>query len=370
MAFYPETDNDIRVDPVALTAVCGDIFRAAGMSAEDAQLLAETLVASDRRGVHSHGVLRTPDYVKKVTQDGVDPRGVPTVKSKVGGAIVVDGGNSMGQIGGTFAMDQAIEAARENGVAFAALENSNHCGAMDWYAMRASAVGMIGLCGTNALPTMAPVGGREKIVGINPVGLAIPGGDEGDFVLDFAFGATAHGKIRVYHQKGLAIPPGWALNAQGEPTTDAAEALVGLIQPIGGHKGVALGMAVGMLATLLTGAGYGLESGSMEEGAKPGRDGQFFIAINVATFTDLQSLRQRVDGIVQQVHASARASGIERLYVPGEIETLQSKRYSQDGILLPADTVRDILTVCKTLQIDPPEALVQAGFATSHEGAS
>lgn len=355
MALYPDSESDIRVDADRLLTVCAAVFEAAGMSRADAHLLAETLVASDLRGVHSHGVIRINDYVKKVTLEGVDPRGVPTVKSRVGGAIVVDGGNAMGQIGGTFAMDQAVEAARENGVAFAALENSNHCGAMDWYAFRAAAEGMIGLCGTNALPTMAPVGGREKIVGINPIGLAIPGGKEGDFVLDFAFGATAHGKIRVYDQKGLPIPRDWAFDAAGEPTTDAGEALVGLIQPIGGHKGVALGMAVGMLATLLTGAGYGLESGSMEEGAKAGRDGQFFMALNVAAFTDLEHLRQRVDGIVRQVHSAPRRAGVDQLYVPGEIETMQAERNRREGIALPEKTVSDILAACQAAGLAKPD---------------
>lgn len=332
---------------------CALVFQSSGMTAQDAELLSRSLVESDLRGVHSHGVIRVPDYVRKITKQGVDPRGAPSIKSQIGGAIVVDGGNAMGQIGGTYAMDQAIEAAKTVGIAFAALENSNHCGAMDWYAMRACAAGMIGLCGTNALPTMAPVGGREKIVGINPIGLAIPGGEEGDFVLDFAFGATAHGKIRVYHQKGLPIPTDWALSADGEPTTDAAKALVGLIQPIGGHKGVALGMSVGMLATLLTGAGYGLDSGSMEEGAKAGRDGQFFIAINVPAFTDLNVLRARVDGIARQVHGSARRTGVDKLYVPGEIERLQREHNLHNAIPLPRATLNDLLSVCRAVGVEP-----------------
>ncbi len=294
MAIYPKTETDRTVSPGELLAVTTAIFSACGMSGADAALVAETLVHSDRRGVHSHGVIRIPDYVRKLTVDGVDPRGVPSVVSRNGGAIVIEGNNSMGQIGGTFAMDQAIDAAREQGIAFAALRGSNHCGALDWYTLRATRARMCGFAGTNALPTMAPWGGVDKIVGINPISIALPGGKNGPFVLDFAFGATAHGKIRVYHQKGADIPEGWAFDKEGNPTTKTALALEGLIQPIGAHKGVALGMAIGMLSSLLSGAAYGTASGNMVDGAKVGVDGQFFMAINIAAFTSTSEFAERV----------------------------------------------------------------------------
>ena len=354
MAFYPTSDADVLVAANSLDETCARIFAAAGMGEEDAALLARTLVASDLRGVHSHGTLRVGDYVGKLLDGGVDPRGRPRVASRKGGALVIDGGNAMGQVSSTFAMDAAIEAAREHGVAFAALGHSNHCGALDWYAQRASAQGMIGLCGTNALPTMAPVGGRDKIVGINPIGIALPG-EDGDFVLDFAFGMTAHGKIRVYHQKNQPIPEGWALDAEGQPTTDAAKALMGLIQPIGGHKGVALGMAVGMLSTLLSGAGYGRESGNMVDGARAGRDGQFFLAVDVAAFTDLTGFRARVAGIAAEVRGSDRRAGIDRLYVPGDIERLLDERHRAGGIPLPCETIAEITAACKRLGLPPPD---------------
>ena len=163
MAIYPQAETDRRVPREALLETVTRVFVGCGMSDADAGLLAETLVSSDMRGVHSHGVLRVPDYVAKLTREGADPAGRPRIVSRKGGAIRVDGGNSMGQIGGTFAMDAAIEAARETGIAFAALGNSNHCSGMDWYTMRAARAGMIGLAGTNAIPTMAPLGGTDRI---------------------------------------------------------------------------------------------------------------------------------------------------------------------------------------------------------------
>ena len=352
MAIYPKAQTDRHIAPDELNDLVARIFAACGMRTDDATLLAETLVHSDRRGVHSHGVLRVPDYVQKLTWEGVDPKGRPWIESKRGGAIRVDGANSMGQIGGTLAMDFAITAARNGaGIAFAALGNSNHCGAMDWYTMRAANAGFIGLAGTNALPTMAPVGGTDKIVGINPLSIALPGTDA-PFVLDFAFGATAHGKIRVYQQKGAPIPEGWALDADGHPTIDAAEAMAGLIQPIGDYKGVALGMAVGMLSSFLSDAGYGLETGNMVDGPVPGRDGQFFIAIDPAAFVDPTMLRARVDAAMAQVHRSAKKTGVERLFVPGEIEAEFERDYDRDGILLSADTLDDIASAAAGLNVD------------------
>jgi LDH2 family malate/lactate/ureidoglycolate dehydrogenase len=359
MAVYPKSETDRRVRAADLLAVATAIFEACRMRPEDAALLAETLVHSDLRGVHSHGVLRIPDYVRKLREDGVDPTGAPRIVSRKAGALVIDGGNSMGQIGGTFAMDAAIEAARETGIAFAALSGSNHCGALDWYTLRAARHEMIGLAGTNALPTMAPWGGIDKIVGINPLSVAMPGGAGGPFDLDFAFGATAHGKIRVYHQKGTPIPEGWSFDAEGNPTTDSARALEGLIQPIGGHKGVALGMVVGMLSSLLSGAAYGTELGNMVDGPKPGLDGQFFIAIDIAAFADVAGFRARVDAVRDQVHRSRRRAGVDRLYVPGEIETGFEVDYARDGILLAAQTIDDILVAADKLSVDASTLLAQ-----------
>ena len=160
-------------------------------------------------------------------------------------------------------------------------------GAMEYYVRMAIDADMIGIATTNALPTMAPWGGIDKLVGLNPIGIGIPAGAEPPLVLDFAFGATAHGRMQVYQQKGMPIPEGWAFDQEGRPTTDIEEALAGLVQPIGMYKGIGLAMAAGILSTLLSGAGYGTESGNMVDGPIPGRDGQFYLALNIAAFEDV-----------------------------------------------------------------------------------
>ncbi len=331
MAEYPGSELERRIAPAELLRVVTTIFRACAMEEADAALLAATLVNADQRGIHSHGTLRVGDYVKKLTTDGVDPRGRPSVASDNGAALVVDAGNAMGQIAADFAMRAAIERAQTTHVAVAAVRHSNHCGAMDYWAAMPLAHDMVGIAMTNALPTMAPWGGTEKIVGINPLAVAFPSANEPPILLDIAFGATAHGKIRVYHQKGLDIPEGWAFDENGEPTTDAATALKGLIQPIGGHKGVGLGIVIGMLSTLLSGASYGTELGNMVDGPTAGADGHLFIAIDIAGFQPVDLFKQRVDTISRQIQESRRRDGVKRLYPPGMLEAEFQARYEAEG---------------------------------------
>jgi LDH2 family malate/lactate/ureidoglycolate dehydrogenase len=351
MTAYPAAESDRRVSHVTLRSVVGEVFERCGMEAADASLVADSLVAADLRGVHSHGVLRVPEYVKKLRQDGVDPRGRPGVVRDAGAALVVDGGNSMGQVASAFAMRAAIERARTTGLAASAVRGSNHCGAMAYYAMMALPADMIGLATTNALPTMAPWGGIDKIVGINPLGVAIPAATEPPIVFDAAFSGSAHGKIRVYAQKGLPIPAGWAFDAAGNPTTDAEAALDGLLQPVGGFKGIGLAVVFGVLASLLSGAAYGTELGNMVDGPRPGQDGHLFLAINVAAFQDVAAFKARVDSVVEQIRTGRRAKGVERLYAPGQIEHETEQRYRLEGVPLTAATLKDLTATAHHLGV-------------------
>jgi|DewCreStandDraft_5_1066085.scaffolds.fasta_scaffold00466_34 LDH2 family malate/lactate/ureidoglycolate dehydrogenase len=348
-----EIEREQRVDAGQLLELVQRIFERCGMEPQDAALLAHTLVTADLRGVHSHGVLRVPEYVKRLTRDGVDPRGRPRVVRDEGACLVVDGGNSMGQIGASFAMEQAIARAATTGIAAVAVRGSNHCGAMAYYAMQALPHDMIGLATTNALPTMAPWGGAERLLGINPLAVAIPAGEELPIVYDAAFSASSHGKIRLYLQKGLPIPEGWATTREGRPTTDPAEAIHGLLQPIGGFKGTALAMIMGILSCMLSGASFGTELGSLETGARPGQDGHFLAAIRISAFEDVTRFKARVDTLIRQVHACQRAPGVERIHMPGEIEFLTEQAYRSNGIPLNDVTLADLRRACMELDLTP-----------------
>ncbi len=341
MSSYPSSSDETRVDARDLRDLLGRIFEARGMSPVDAALLSDSLAAADLGGVHSHGVLRVPEYVRKLG-GGVNPRGVPKLARDAGAALVVDGDNAMGQVTASFAVHKAMERARELGVALAAVRSSNHCGAMAYYVRACAAEGLIGIASTNALPTMAPWGGVDKILGINPLGVAIPAGEEPDVVFDAAFSGSSHGKIRVFAQKGAEIPDTWAFDAAGRPTTDAAIAIEGLLQPIGGYKGVGLAMVFGMLSSMLSGAAYGTELGDMETGPKPGSDGHFFLAIDVAAFEDPAAFRRRVDGAIRELRSSRRAEGVERIYAPGELEAETTERYVREGIPLAEETLAGV----------------------------
>lgn len=331
MTAYPTGRDDRTVDVDALQSLVQTIFQRCNMREAVAALLAETLVTADLRGCHSHGVLRVPEYVQKLTSGGVDPRAKPTIVSDNAAAIVVDGQNSMGQIACEFGMRQAIERAQQTSIAVAAVRGSNHCGAMAYFAMLALQHDMIGLATTNALPTMAPWGGCEKIIGINPLGVAIPADSRPPIVFDAAFSGSSHGKIRVFQQKGLPIPEDWAFDQEGNITTDATAAIDGLLQPIGGYKGTGLATVMGILSSLLSGASYGTELGNMIDGPKAGYDGQFLMAVNVAAFEEPARFKRRVDGIIEQIVSSKRKVGVENLYAPGGLEAETETRYRTRG---------------------------------------
>jgi len=359
MTTYPEKEQGVNVPEAVpriradeLRTVVAKIFERCDMCERDADLLADSLVFADLRGVNSHGVLRVPEYVKKLTTGGVNPRGHPRVVRDSGACMVVDGGNSMGQIGAHFAMARVIERAATTGIAAAAIRGSNHCGALAYFAVQALEHNMIGLATTNALPTMAPWGGAERILGINPVAIAIPAGDEFPIVYDAAFSGSSHGKIRIYHQKGLTLPEGWALDSEGNPTTDPAEAISGLLMPIGGFKGTGLAMIMGILSSMLSGANYGTELGNMGDGPKPGQDGHFVAAIRIGAFEDITRFKSRVDGAIKQIHKCRLAKGFDRIYAPGEIEYINQEAYLCDGIPLNPITLTDLCQVARNLGIE------------------
>ncbi|MAF11774.1 lactate dehydrogenase [Candidatus Poribacteria bacterium] len=354
------TGKNRRVPAHELAALTSACFVACGMTAPDAEYLADTLVDADLAGVHSHGVMRVPDYVEKLTTGGVDPRGAPTVVREFGACVVVDGANSMGQIGARFGMARAISLAQSHGIAAAAIRGSNHCGAVGYIARMALAEGMIGVATTNALPTMAPWGGAERILGINPLAFAIPAGRERPIEYDAAFSRSSHGKIRIHEQQGLPIPEGWAFDRAGNPTTDASVAVDGLLAPIGMYKGTALAMVMGILSSMLSGASYGTELGDMEAGPRPGEDGHFVAAINVAAFEDPHVFAERMDRAVAELHACRVADGHERVCAPGELEALRREEYDADGIPLNGATLGELAAAARGLGVPNADLLSRA----------
>jgi LDH2 family malate/lactate/ureidoglycolate dehydrogenase len=170
-------------------------------------------------------------------------------------------------------------------------------------------------------------------------------------VYDAAFSGSSHGKIRIYQQKGLTLPEGWAFDRNGAPTTDPAIAIDGLLAPIGGFKGTGLALIMGVLASMLSGAAYGTELGSIEDGPYPGQDGHFVAALRISAFEEVERFKTRVDGAIQQIHACQPAPDVDRLYAPGEPEALSRETYQRDGIPLNRVTLADLNQTAQALGI-------------------
>ena len=374
MAVYPGSESERRIEHDALHRAVTQIFEACGMAHTDASLLALTLTDADLRGVHSHGVMRVGDYVGRLgsAQDassarpsvagirgGVNPRARPRIARDAGAALVVDGDNAMGQIACTFAMDAAIERAASTGIAFAAVGNSNHCGGLYWYVQRAIDADMLGIASTNALPTMAPWGGSERIVGMNPLAIGIPAARKPPFLLDAAFAECARGKVVVYQQKQQPIPEHWAFDANGVPTTDPGAALEGLLRPIGGYKGVNIAIALGVLSTLLSGAGYGVRMGNLDDGPIAGRDGQFMLALNIAALVELTDFKREMDDVITEIQSSRRATGVERIFSAGELEYETACDYRQHGIPLNDATLDELAQTARRVGVGVSDWLLR-----------
>jgi LDH2 family malate/lactate/ureidoglycolate dehydrogenase len=353
MATVVGGSEDRRIDAGTLERFIADLFVGAGVPHEDADLLSEIIVGTDLRGIYSHGCALVPGYIDRMIGGQIDPRGTPRVVRDTGAALVVDGGNTLGHIGLTFGMRRAIERATTTGVAAVAVGGTNHCGAMASYAMLALPHHMIGIATTNGLPTMAWWGGIDRILSINPVGIAIPAGEEPAIVIDFSFGGAARGKIAIHHQKGLPLPEGWATDADGVPTTDPAAALGGLVQPAGGYKGTSMALVMGILSALLSGAEYGTDLGDFVNGPKPGRDGQFGLVLNVAAFEDPARFESRVDAIIRQIHGSRVAPGVDRILIPGELEVEAERRYRAEGVPLTVGTCRALADAAAKVGVGP-----------------
>jgi LDH2 family malate/lactate/ureidoglycolate dehydrogenase len=344
-----------RVAAESAERVIATALRAVGVPRQYSDITGKVLVESDLRGVFTHGIALLPWYLRMLANRSIDPKARPVVAHRRGAISIIDARNALGPIGATAGMNRAIKQAAKHGVGFAAVRGSNHCAGMAAYASMALDHLMIGIAGTNALPTMAPPGGRERLVGANPVAVAIPASDGYPYVLDTSFAAAARGRITLAARRREEIPPGWARTASGEPTTDPDEALTGLLEPAGGAKGIGLALVVGILSTALTGAAYGPDLGTLETGAKPGSDGHFFMAIGVANVTAASDFVARTSAVLAQLRSSARANGSEGVRVPGDRAQAAREDAMSNGIPYPVDVLDEVTSALLDLGLTEPD---------------
>lgn len=338
---------------VNLRRMVADVLAKLGVDTGHAAVVADVLVAADLRGIESHGVARLPIYCKRIKAGAINTRPSIRVLNETPTTAIVDADNGLGHVAAKTAMELCIRKARENGVAMVGVRNSNHFGIGAYYAMMAAQHGMIGFAATNASPLMAPFGGSSAMLGTNPFSVAIPAGKELPVVLDMATSLVARGKIEVCLREGKKIPLDWALDRNGKPTDDPAEALKGTLLPLGGHKGYGLAMVVDLLSGLLTGAAYLDAVGSLFGNlSKPQNVGHLLMAVDVERFMPRQEFESRIDEYIRSVKASPRAQGVAEIFIPGEIEFRATRERLARGIPLKDEVVGELHELLKAEGLD------------------
>jgi LDH2 family malate/lactate/ureidoglycolate dehydrogenase len=337
------------------------IFQAAGCSAENAAIVADNLVQGELHGLGSHGVSRLLEpYVKRLQAGGINPNPRPRVVERSGSVAVVDGDNGPGAVVGRYAMELALELAREHRSGWVGVRHSSHFGAAFLYARLALPWGMIGFSATSAVPNVAPYGGREMALGTNPLCMAVPGGVRGPIILDMATTVVSRGKIQLAAIEGKPIPLGWAVDEHGRPTTDPRAVEKGRLLPLGGYKGYGLALMVEVLCSVLTGAAIGREIGPLfKDPSRPSNTGHFFGALDVGAFMPLEQFKARMDWLIASVKEMPTEEGFEEVLVPGEPEARAAARNRAEGIPLAEDVVTLFQEMASRLGVAP--LVLQAG---------
>jgi LDH2 family malate/lactate/ureidoglycolate dehydrogenase len=353
--------ENVVVEAAALRRFCEEAFERAGVPADDAATVADTLVEADLRGVHSHGVWWMTTYTRRLRQGGLNPRPAVRALRETPCLAVLDADRAMGQVAGVRGMKLATEKAGTAGVGVVTVRNSNHLGAAAYYALLAARKNQIGFAVSDAEPVMAPWGGAKAVIGNNPMAYAIPVDGEFSIVLDMAQSVVAWGKIFLAAQRGEKIPVTWALNAEGAPTDDPHEAMVGLLLPVGGYKGYGLALVMEILGSVLAGATFGSDMAPMSHDAAPQDVGHFFMALDINQFLPLEIFRERIGRLVKEHRGVPRRTGIERIYLPGEIEHELRARRLSDGIPLEPYIIKALIALGEELDVEFPPPLAGRG---------
>jgi LDH2 family malate/lactate/ureidoglycolate dehydrogenase len=349
--------DSYRLDAARLESLVAAMLERTGVPAADAAVVAESLVGADVRGMTSHGLIRLPVYIQRLQQGGFNPVTTVQVLRETEAIALLDGGNGLGAVLSLRAMDMAIDKARGRGIAAVGVRNSNHNGEGAYYVQRAVRQDMIGIATTNASPIMPVWGGKTPLTGPLPISVGVPTATGNPIVLDAALGMSSRGKILYHAEKGLKLPDGWLVDADGRPTNDPEWVRKGgWILPIGGHKGWGLILVCEILTGLLTGGAFGAELTNLYDDLdQPQRNAQFVVAIDIASFVDVAAFKQRMDAYIAIMRASELAPDVDEILMPGEIEFRRAAAQRADGVLLSTAVVDEVLTVARGLGLTPDD---------------
>lgn len=325
------------------------IFNKIGCSAEHAELAARVLASADLRGIDSHGIARLIGYVRLWEKGRINVQPNITIVHQTPSTAVVDGDGGLGLVVAPKAMEIAMEKATEVGTGWVSIRNSNHFGIAGYHAMLPLQHGMIGMAMTNASPLVAPTFSKERLLGTNPIAVAIPAGAEPPFVADFATTTVANGKLEVLQRKNEPAPLGWVQTIEGDPSQNPKEvANGGALLPLGGdkdhgsHKGYCLGAWVDIFSAVLSGANYGPWVppfvAFLEPSANPVGQGigHFVGALRADAFRPIEEFKQHMDQWIGAFRNAKPVAGYEKVLIPGDPERAQEALRKKQGVpLLP-----------------------------------
>jgi LDH2 family malate/lactate/ureidoglycolate dehydrogenase len=347
--------EEVRVEWKALQEFTAKVFEGLGMPPKDAAKEAEVLVWANLRGVDSHGVQRIEEYSKRVDAGIMNPRPHIQVLKETSATILIEADRAFGPVVTTFAMEKVIAKAREVGIGWGLIRNTTHQGAMAYYTQMAAAEGMAGIAVVCSPPNMAPPGARAAGVHNSPIAIAVPGKKYKFISLDMATSVAAGGKLQVAIDKGISIPPEWALDKDGQPTTDPKKAV--FLQPAAGYKGYGLALMFECLSSLMVGNPLITSILLNQNPVAPGTQNSFIGAIHIANFTDLEQYKENVDKLVMALKGLPKVEGVSEIFVPGEPEERVYEDRVRKGIPLPMGTIEKLRKAAERFKLKLPPGL-------------
>ena len=323
-----------------LTALAADALARAGARRDMAETTAAALVAAEAQGLASHGLSRVPQYAGHLRNGRVNGDAQPQLKQARPAALLVDAQEGLAFPACALAVREAIRSARECGAAFAGVTNSHHFGAAAWHLEPVAAAGMVGLAFGNSPAAMPAWGGKRALFGTNPIAAVFPRRGAAPLVIDLSLSEVARGKLMVAAREGKPIPAGWALDKDGNPTTDPKAGLEGMMLPAGGVKGAMLALVVELLCCSLTGAAYGFEADSFftEAGNRP-RIGQAFMVIDPGALAGAEVFHERIETLVAAMLAD------EEVRLPGARRLALARRAREEGIEVSAALLEQLASI-------------------------
>ncbi|QJT10365.1 Ldh family oxidoreductase [Oceanidesulfovibrio marinus] len=343
-----------RFDAAALRELCAGLARTSSVLPQDADILAASLVDADLHGRSTHGVSRLPVYLQRIDKGLVDPAAQLVLERPRPGVLLADAANGIGQVQSFKTVETLLDMARENGTATAVVRGSQHSGTMAQYCNHAADQGMILFATTDCEPAMAPAGGTEALFGTNPLAASFPTGKGWHIAIDMATSVVARGNIVAANRRGDPIPEGWALDKNGEPTTDAQAALMGTVLTMAGHKGYALALLVELFSGVLSGSSLSADISSMYAGPERPQDvGHFFQALDISAFMDLELFTQRTDALIDRIKGSRRREGVEEILIPGERAARVAARNRAEGVPVDPGVIATLEDMARKRGLEP-----------------